>query len=100
MQSVVVDALDRVWALDTGRPLVNGQMILGSQGGPKLVGFDQNGTKVANLVLPAGVAFPDSYLNDVRFDLRASTLPAGKGVAYVTDSRCVARELHATDPVC
>ncbi|ETW82753.1 hypothetical protein HETIRDRAFT_450516 [Heterobasidion irregulare TC 32-1] len=86
VQSVVVDALDRVWALDTGRPLVNGQMVLGSQGGPKLVGFDQNGTKVANLVLPAGVAFPDSYLNDVRFDLRASTLPAGKGVAYVTDS--------------
>ncbi|ETW78999.1 hypothetical protein HETIRDRAFT_420181 [Heterobasidion irregulare TC 32-1] len=86
VQSVVVDALDRVWALDSGRPLLNAQSLLGSEGGPKLVAFDQNGTKLATFVLPVGVAFPDSYLNDVRFDLRTSTLPAGKGVAYIADS--------------
>ncbi|KDQ58913.1 hypothetical protein JAAARDRAFT_127607 [Jaapia argillacea MUCL 33604] len=86
VQSVVVDELDRVWALDTGRPLSNGQMVYSSYGGPKLVGFDQNGTVIANHVLPPNVAYPDSYLNDVRFDLRPSTLPSGKGVAYITDS--------------
>ncbi|EPQ51699.1 hypothetical protein GLOTRDRAFT_65283 [Gloeophyllum trabeum ATCC 11539] len=87
VQSVVVDALDRVWALDTGRPLYNGAQVLATvPGGPKLVGFYQNGTRFANYVLPITTAYPDTYLNDVRFDLRPSTLPSGQGVAYITDS--------------
>ncbi|TFK52125.1 hypothetical protein OE88DRAFT_1735113, partial [Heliocybe sulcata] len=86
VQSVVVDALDRVWALDTGRPLWNGSMLYATTGGPKLVGFYQNGTRFANYVLPPATAYPDTYLNDVRFDLRPSTLPSGQGVAYITDS--------------
>jgi len=32
------------------------------------------------------VAYPDSYLNDVRFDLRKNVTASGKGVAYITDS--------------
>ena len=41
VQSVVVDGQDRVWALDTGRPRVNGTYLLATvPGGPKLVGFD------------------------------------------------------------
>ncbi|KDQ63710.1 hypothetical protein JAAARDRAFT_189254 [Jaapia argillacea MUCL 33604] len=86
VQSVIVDELDRVWALDTGRPLYNGNNVYSSYGGAKLVGFDQNGTRIANIVLPQTVAYPDTLLNDVRFDLRPTTLPSGKGVAYITDS--------------
>ncbi|KZT18681.1 hypothetical protein NEOLEDRAFT_1079500 [Neolentinus lepideus HHB14362 ss-1] len=86
VQSVVVDALDRVWALDTGRPLLDGSVLYATTGGAKLVGFYQNGTRFANYVLPPTTAYFDTYLNDVRFDLRPSTLPSGKGVAYITDS--------------
>lgn len=32
------------------------------------------------------MAFPDTYLNDVRFDLRPGITSTGKGVAYITDS--------------
>ncbi|KZT18567.1 hypothetical protein NEOLEDRAFT_1079839 [Neolentinus lepideus HHB14362 ss-1] len=87
VQSVVVDALDRVWTLDTGRPLSDGNYLYATTpGGPKLVGFYQNGTRFANYVLPPTTAYFDTYLNDVRFDLRPTTLPSGKGVAYITDS--------------
>ncbi|OCH93332.1 hypothetical protein OBBRIDRAFT_327300 [Obba rivulosa] len=81
VQSVVVDGLDRVWALDTGRPRVNGTILFATvPGGPKLVGFDLNGTPFANITFPGSVVFADSSLNDVRFDLR------GGGLAYITDS--------------
>ncbi|KAL1943936.1 hypothetical protein VTO73DRAFT_3754 [Trametes versicolor] len=81
VQSVVVDGKDRVWALDTGRPRINGTMLnAATPGGPKLVGFDLNGTKVAAITFPATVVAMDSSLNDVRFDLR------GGGFAYITDS--------------
>lgn len=81
VQSVVVDGKDRVWALDTGRPRINGTMLnAATPGGPKLVGFDLNGTNVATITFPATVVAMDSSLNDVRFDLR------GEGFAYITDS--------------
>ncbi|EIW55641.1 uncharacterized protein TRAVEDRAFT_50125 [Trametes versicolor FP-101664 SS1] len=81
VQSVVVDGKDRVWALDTGRPRINGTMLnAATPGGPKLVGFDLNGTKVAAITFPATVVVTDSSLNDVQFDLR------GDGFAYITDS--------------
>lgn len=32
------------------------------------------------------MAYPDSYLNDVRIDLSPAITPYGKGVAYITDS--------------
>ena len=45
MQAVIVDGLDRVWALDTGRPEVNGSYLLAAvPGGPKIVGFYLNGS--------------------------------------------------------
>ena len=41
VQSVVIDGRDRLWALDTGRPSVNGSYLLAEvPGGPKLVRFD------------------------------------------------------------
>ncbi|KAI0777755.1 major royal jelly protein-domain-containing protein [Trametes elegans] len=81
VQSVVVDGKDRVWALDTGRPRVNGTVLnAATPGGPKLVGFDLNGTTIATITFPTVVVAEDSSLNDVRFDLR------GEGFAYITDS--------------
>lgn len=81
MQSVVVDGLDRVWALDTGRPRVNGTYLYAQvPGGPKLLGFYMNGTNFATYTFPSTVVYSDSSINDVRFDLR------GGGYAYITDS--------------
>ncbi len=81
VQSVVVDGKDRVWALDTGRPRINGSMLLAATpGGPKLVGYDLNGTTFATITFPDSVVAADSSLNDVRFDLR------GDGFAYISDS--------------
>ncbi|KAI8936834.1 hypothetical protein NX059_006071 [Plenodomus lindquistii] len=88
VQSVVLDAQDRLWILDTGRALTeDGTLVNASPGGPKLVGVDITSHQVIQtIVFPVTVAFPDSYLNDVRFDLRASITSSGKGVAYITDS--------------
>ena len=81
VQAVIVDGLDRVWALDTGRPEVNGSYLLAAvPGGPKIVGFYLNGTNFATYTFPANVVYADSSINDVRFDLR------GGGYAYLTDS--------------
>ncbi len=81
MQSVVVDGRDRVWALDTGRPRIDGTMLLAATpGGPKLVGYELNGTTFATITFPDSVVAADSSLNDVRFDLR------GDGFAYISDS--------------
>ncbi|CCM05865.1 uncharacterized protein FIBRA_08101 [Fibroporia radiculosa] len=81
VQSVVVDGIDRVWALDTGRPRVNGTYLLAAvPGGPKLVGFYLNGTSFVTYTFPDYVVYADSSINDVRFDLR------GGGYAYITDS--------------
>jgi sugar lactone lactonase YvrE len=79
VQSVVVDPLDRLWVLDTGSPLFQ----LTEYGGPKLVCIDlARNTVVKNIVFPQEVAYPKSYLNDVRFDLRRGK----KGMAFITDS--------------
>ncbi|OJT01736.1 hypothetical protein TRAPUB_7792 [Trametes pubescens] len=81
IQAVVVDGLDRIWALDVGRPRVNGTTLMAaSPGGPKLLGFHQNGTRFASITFPASVVPADSSLNDLRIDLR------GDGFAYLPDS--------------
>lgn len=87
-QSIVIDSADRAWILDTGRAaLPNGTLPYASYGGPKLVGVSlQNNSVFQTIVFPTTVAYPDSYLNDVRFDLRANITSSGKGVAYITDS--------------
>ncbi|PYH69967.1 MRJP-domain-containing protein [Aspergillus vadensis CBS 113365] len=89
VQSVVVDAKDRLWILDTGRATTaNNTLLLSSYGGPKLVGIDLATNKVFKTILfPRDAVYADSYPNDVRFDLRP-TLPntSGHGIAYLTDS--------------
>ncbi|HEY9155384.1 MAG TPA: L-dopachrome tautomerase-related protein [Opitutaceae bacterium] len=79
IQSVVIDSQDRLWALDSGS--VNQGPIVDN--GPKLVAYDiTSRTVVEKIALPEQVAHRDSYLNDVRFDLRR-----GKGgYAFITDS--------------
>lgn len=91
MQSVVIDSLDRLWILDTGRaidPESGTQVPATAPGGPKLVGVDLETDSVfATIVFPPSVAPPDSYLNDVRIDARAGLSGStGQGVAYITDS--------------
>ncbi|KAK3335067.1 major royal jelly protein-domain-containing protein [Neurospora tetraspora] len=93
VQSVVIDPLDRLWILDTGRPLYtfpNGSVILlrSSYGGPKLIGVDLSTDKIFQTILfPPEVALPGgTYLNDVRFDLRPNVTSSGAGMAYITDS--------------
>ncbi len=79
VQSVVVDSADRLWVLDTGS-VVFGPVV---PGGAKLVGVDLTTNKVfKSIPVPADVALPTTYLNDVRFDLTRGKA----GVAYVTDS--------------
>lgn len=78
VQSVVVDPLDRLWILDTGSPL----FLPSRLGGPKMVCVDLKTNRVTRtIVMPRAVAGPTSYLNDVRFDLRA-----GRNYAFITDS--------------
>ena len=86
VQSVVVDPANRLWVLDTGSPMLKNAV----SGGPKLVAVDLTTNKIVKrILLPASVAGPTSYMNDVRFDLRAGS-PAGAdgihGIAYITDS--------------
>ncbi|PSN66917.1 major royal jelly protein [Corynespora cassiicola Philippines] len=84
VQSVVLDPLDRLWILDTGRALTpEGVLVPATQGGPKLVGVDLESNEVVKtIVFPGTVAYAESYLNDVRFDLTKGE----EGVAYITDS--------------
>lgn len=94
VQSVVIDSLDRLWILDTGRVLLpdGSALVPSTYGGPKLVGVDLGTNQVFQTILfPQTVAYPDSYLNDVRFDLRPNITAGGKGVAYITDSSAEGR---------
>jgi sugar lactone lactonase YvrE len=79
VQSVVVDAANRLWILDTAAPAFAEPLL----GGAKLVAVDLDTNKVVKtLVLPASAVLRSTYLNDVRFDLRQGKA----GVAYITDS--------------
>jgi sugar lactone lactonase YvrE len=79
VQSVVVDAKNRLWILDTAEPSFNTPV----PGGAKLVAIDlATNWVVQTLILPPSVVLPTTYINDVRFDLRQGRA----GVAYITDS--------------
>ncbi|KAG7048124.1 major royal jelly protein [Colletotrichum scovillei] len=88
VQSVVIDSADRLWILDTGRVLTpQGVLVPASVGGAKLVGVNlTTNSIIKTIVFPNTVAYPDTYLNDVRFDLDPSLTSSGEGVAYITDS--------------
>lgn len=67
VQSVVVDPDDRLWVLDTGAPLLKNTV----PGGAKLVCIDLKTNQVIRtILLPPSTAGKNSYMNDVRFDLR------------------------------
>ncbi|KIV77490.1 hypothetical protein PV11_09280 [Exophiala sideris] len=74
--------------LDTGRALTpNGTLAPAVYGGPKLVAVDlATNTINRTILLPPTVAYPLSYINDVRIDLRPNVSASGQGVAYITDS--------------
>lgn len=76
VQSVHVDAKDRLWILDPANPSFGGVVA----GGPKLVEVDLRRDKVVRVIpVPGEVAPRDSYLNDIRVDV-------DREVAYITDS--------------
>lgn len=78
VQSVHVDADDRLWILDPASPNFAG--VLREHGGPKLVEVDLKTDTVQRVItFNEAVAPRDSYLNDVRVDTNTDT-------AYITDS--------------
>jgi sugar lactone lactonase YvrE len=79
VQSVVVDAANRLWILDTAAPSFSTPQL----GAAKMVAVDLATDKVVKTILfPATTVLPTTYVNDVRFDLRQGK----EGVAYITDS--------------
>ncbi len=73
VQSVVVDPEDRLWVLDTGAPMLKDVV----PNGAKLVAIDLATNQVIKtIVLPVETAGLHSYMNDIRFDLRAGTPPS------------------------
>ena len=78
VQSVVFDADDRLWLLDTGS--INMQPWI--EGGPKLWAYDlRTGQRVKEITFTDALK-KQTYLNDVRFDLKRGD----QGTAYITDS--------------
>ncbi|OTA22729.1 hypothetical protein BTJ68_14136 [Hortaea werneckii EXF-2000] len=84
---------ETLWVLDTGRPTIhnnNGDpsMPYAQPGGPKLCAISlSNNTIYRTYTFPADVHYPDSYLNDLRFDLRSNVSDtSGEGIAYLVDS--------------
>ena len=76
VQSVVADDSGNLWIIDPAAPML-GPVVAG---GPKLVKVDLN-TNAVIKVYPFGsdIALSNSYLNDVRVDIR-------RNIAYLTDS--------------
>ncbi|KAI4706134.1 hypothetical protein J4E89_009188 [Alternaria sp. Ai002NY15] len=83
---------ETLWVVDTGRPTITDgsgapSMPYAQPGGPKILGISlSNDTIYATYTFPSSVHFPDSYMNDIRFDLRPTTTSSGAGVAYIVDS--------------
>jgi sugar lactone lactonase YvrE len=78
VQSVVVDAANRLWILDTAAPGFSTPVA----GGAKLVAVDLKTNKVVKTIVLSSTIQPTTYINDVRFDLRWGKA----GVAFITDS--------------
>lgn len=91
VQVLYVTPDDTLWVIDTGRPTVNAStspsMPYAAPGGPKLVAIDlTTDTITQTYTFPVDVHYPDSYMNDLRFDLRPNVTESGKGIAYIVDS--------------
>ncbi|KAL9108202.1 MAG: hypothetical protein Q9227_006939 [Pyrenula ochraceoflavens] len=76
---------ETLWVLDTGRPTITASdgsiyMPYGAPGGPKLVAINiANDTIYKTYTFEPDVHYPDSYMNDLRFDFQHQ-------VAYIVDS--------------
>lgn len=83
---------ETLWVVDTGRPTIMNEqgepsMPYAQPGGPKILAISlTNDTIYATYTFPPEVHYPDSYMNDIRIDLRPSITPSGKGIAYIVDS--------------
>lgn len=88
VQACYIDSVDRLWLVDTGRPILpDGTMVSSAPGGPKIVAINITTNEVIQtIVFGANISYPDSYPNDIRIDLRPGITASGKGVAYLTDS--------------
>jgi sugar lactone lactonase YvrE len=81
------DRPETLWLLDTGRPTIQSSdgsfsMPYAQPGGPKVIGVSlSNNSVYATYTFPPTVHYPDSYMNDIRFDLRPNV-----STAYIVDS--------------
>lgn len=56
-------------------------------GGPKILAISlTNNTIYATYTFPVTTHYPDSYMNDIRIDLRPNLTSTGAGIAYIVDS--------------
>ncbi|CZT50145.1 uncharacterized protein RSE6_11082 [Rhynchosporium secalis] len=68
VQALFITPDDTLWVLDTGRPSI---------------------TESQSTTMPyaaPGVHYPDSYMNDLHFDMRPNVTESGGGIAYIVDS--------------
>lgn len=82
---------ETLWVVDTGRATIDTTtpsgtptqtMVYSQPGGPKIIGISlDNNTIYATYTFPPSVHYPDSYMNDIRFDLRPEV-----NTAYIVDS--------------
>lgn len=91
VQALFITPDDTLWVLDTGRPTINESqapsMPYAVPGGPKLVAINlSNDSITRTYTFPSNVHYPDSYLNDLRFDQRKNITESGGGIAYLVDS--------------
>lgn len=91
VQALYITPDDTLWVLDTGRPTINESqapsMPYAAPGGPKLVAINlSNNSITRTYTFPANVHYPDSYMNDLRFDMRPNATESGGGIAYIVDS--------------
>ena len=91
VQALFVTPDDTLWVLDTGRPSINESTALAMPyavpGGPKLVAINLSNNSIARTyTFPSSVHYPDSYMNDLRFDMRPNVTGSGQGIAYIVDS--------------
>ncbi|EPE29845.1 NHL repeat-containing protein [Glarea lozoyensis ATCC 20868] len=91
VQALFVTPDDTLWVLDTGRPTINASeapsMPYAVPGGPKLVSINLSNDSISRTyTFPPDVHFPDSYMNDLRFDMRENVTESGGGIAYIVDS--------------
>ncbi|CZT05549.1 uncharacterized protein RCO7_08440 [Rhynchosporium graminicola] len=82
---------DTLWVLDTGRPSITESqsptMPYAAPGGPKLISINLSNNSISRTyTLPPSVHYPDSYMNDLRFDMRPNVTESGGGIAYIVDS--------------